>query len=51
MVWGIIAAVIAVVASAGVYYQQKKMEAQAAKQAQEAQQAKGAEQVKQAEQA
>ncbi len=36
MVWGIIAAVIAVVASAGVYYQQKKMEAQAAKQAQEA---------------
>ena len=36
MVWGIIAAVISVVASAGVYYQQKKMEAQAAKQAQEA---------------
>lgn len=36
MVWGIVAAVIAVVASAGVYYQQKKMEAQAKKQANEA---------------
>jgi hypothetical protein len=36
MVFGIIAAVIAVVASAGVYYQQKKMEAQARKQANEA---------------
>jgi len=36
MVFSIIAAVIAIVASAGVYYQQKKMEAQAAKQAQEA---------------
>ena len=36
MVFSIIAAVIAVVASAGVYYQQKRMEAQAKKQAQEA---------------
>lgn len=36
MVWSIVAAVIAVVASAGVYYQQKKMEAQAKKQANEA---------------
>lgn len=34
--WAIIAAVIAVAASAGVYYQQRKMEAQAKKQAQEA---------------
>jgi|DEB0MinimDraft_10_1074344.scaffolds.fasta_scaffold00017_31 hypothetical protein len=34
--WALIAAVIAVAASAGVYYQQRKMEAQAKKQAQEA---------------